>query len=135
MTKLKFSRPGILAYLIKIAPIRIKVDLHIIVNSKKIFLGGRGLHCPFLWVGINCLKATESLWGDNLLFPAKFPEIPGTHLIDLVDPPIDLEHGTPIDRESSALTTRPLLQAVTMPAADFIKGVRGYMHNFNFSFL
>ena len=34
---------------------------------------------PFLWMGFNCLTASASL-----LFPiTKFPEIPGTHFIDL----------------------------------------------------
>ena len=37
----------------------------------------------FLWMGFNCLKATEPLQGGSLLFTTKFPEIPGTHLIDL----------------------------------------------------
>ena len=41
------------------------------------------LHGPFLWMGFNCLKATEPLREGNLLFTNKFPEIPGTHLIDL----------------------------------------------------
>ena len=36
----------------------------------------------FLWMGFNCLKATESLQGGSLLFTTKIPEIPGTHLID-----------------------------------------------------
>ena len=53
--------------------------------------------------------------GDSLLFTTKFPEIPGTHFIDLermnssVDPVV-LDRG-PLDWESSALTTRPLLNA------------------------
>ena len=34
-------------------------------------------------MGFNCLKATVPLQGDSLLFTIKFPEIPGTHLIDL----------------------------------------------------
>ena len=37
----------------------------------------------FLWLGFNCLKAAEPLGGDSLLFTTKFPEIPGTYLIDL----------------------------------------------------
>ena len=41
------------------------------------------LYGPFLWMGFNCLKATEPLWGGSLLFTTKFPEIPGTHLINL----------------------------------------------------
>ena len=41
------------------------------------------LYGSFLWMGFNCLKATEPLRGVALLFTTKFPEIPGTHLIDL----------------------------------------------------
>ena len=37
----------------------------------------------FLRMGLNCLKATEPLQGGILLFTTKFPEIPGTHLINL----------------------------------------------------
>ena len=37
----------------------------------------------FLWMGFSCLEATEPLSGGSLLFTNKFPEIPGTHLIDL----------------------------------------------------
>ena len=53
------------------------------------------------------------LRGGSLLFTTKFPEIPGTHSINLgrikkaestLEPP---KHGT-LDWESSALTTRPL---------------------------
>ena len=57
----------------------------------------------FLWMGFNCFKAAEPLWGDSLLFTTKFPENPGTHLIDLgrmkglvdLEPPSGFEHGTP----------------------------------------
>ena len=41
------------------------------------------LYDPFLWMGFNCLKATTPLQGGSLLFTTKFPEISGTHLIDL----------------------------------------------------
>ena len=41
------------------------------------------LYGPFLWMGLKCLKATEPLQGDNLLFTTKSPGIPGTHFIDL----------------------------------------------------
>ena len=41
------------------------------------------LYDPFLLMGFNCLKATEPLQGGSLLFTTKFPEISGTHLIDL----------------------------------------------------
>ena len=49
----------------------------------------------------NWLKATEPLQGSSLLFTTKFPDIPGTHLIDLgrmkstLEPPSDFDHGTP----------------------------------------
>ena len=46
-------------------------------------LNKRKLYRPFLWMGFNCLKATQPLQGGSLLFTTKFPEIPGTHLIDL----------------------------------------------------
>ena len=41
------------------------------------------LYGPFLWLGFNCFKTTEPLQGGSLLFTTKFPEITGTHLIDL----------------------------------------------------
>ena len=41
------------------------------------------LYGSFLWMGFNCLRATEPLQGGSLLFTTKFPEISGTHLIDL----------------------------------------------------
>ena len=31
---------------------------------------------PFLWVGFTCLKATEALRGDNLLFITQSLEVP-----------------------------------------------------------
>ena len=34
---------------------------------------------PFLWMGFNCLKATEPLGEHSLLFTSKFPVVPGTH--------------------------------------------------------
>ena len=65
-------------------------------------------------MGLNCLNATESLRGGSLLFTRKFPEIHGTHLIDLgkMNDRVDLgatqwfsEH-----RESSGLTSGPFLE-------------------------
>ena len=38
---------------------------------------------PFLCMGFKRLTATKPLQGGSLLFTTKFPEIPGTHLIDL----------------------------------------------------
>ena len=37
---------------------------------------------PFIWMGFNCLKATEPLQGDSLLFTTRSPRVLGTHLID-----------------------------------------------------
>ena len=33
-------------------------------------------------MGFNCLKATEPLQGDSLLFTTKSPGVPGTHIVD-----------------------------------------------------
>ena len=41
------------------------------------------LYGPFLWIGFNCLKVTEPLQGDILLFTTKNLGIPGTHFINL----------------------------------------------------
>ena len=58
--------------------------LHVRQPHAKIYiLNLKKLYDPFLWMGFNCLKATESLRGGSLPFTIKFPEIPGTHLIDL----------------------------------------------------
>ena len=38
---------------------------------------------PFLWMGLNCLTATEPLRGESLLFTTRSPGDPGTHLINL----------------------------------------------------
>ena len=40
------------------------------------------LYGPFLWWGSTASRL-EPLQGDSLLFTTKFPEIPGTHFIDL----------------------------------------------------
>ena len=53
-------------------------------------------------MGFNYLNATEPLWGGSLLFTTKFPEFPGTHLIDpeawktelVLEPPSDFKHDT-----------------------------------------
>ena len=39
---------------------------------------------PFLWMGFSCLKATEPLWGNSLLFDIYLPGARGTLLIDLL---------------------------------------------------
>ena len=41
------------------------------------------LYGTFLWMGFNCIKATEPLRGDRLIFTTQFAGFPGTHLIDL----------------------------------------------------
>ena len=51
----------------------------------------------------------EPLQAGSLLFTTKFPEIPGTHFIDLGRMKDRVDHGATLDWESSALTTRPLL--------------------------
>ena len=61
----------------------------------------------------NCLKATEPLRGDSLLFTIQFQGGAGTHLIDLgrmkgYSHPVALNLGL-LDWESSTSTTRPLL--------------------------
>ena len=61
------------------------------------------IYGPFSWMGLNCPRATESLREGSLLFTTKFPEIPGTHFIDLgrwkaestLEPPSGFEHETP----------------------------------------
>ena len=35
------------------------------------------LYEPFLWMGFNCLKAAEPLWGGSLLFTIKFAKMFG----------------------------------------------------------
>ena len=52
-------------------------------KNEKSFQSEIKLYDPFLWVGFICLKATEPLWADSLLFTIKCPEISGTHLINL----------------------------------------------------
>ena len=75
------------------------------------------LYGPFLWIGFTCLKAAEPIRGDSLLLTTKFSIVRGTHLIsfvsmkgsvDLGGNPIVLNPG-PLDWESSAQTSRPLL--------------------------
>ena len=61
-------------------------------------------------MGFHCLKATEPLQRDSLLFNTRSPGLSGTHLVDLrtdLEPPNGFKPGIP--GESSTLTTRPLL--------------------------
>ena len=58
---------------------------------------------PFYGWGSSASRL-EPLQGDSLLFTTKFPEIPGTHFIDLgrmkaestLEPLSGFEHGTPM---------------------------------------
>ena len=77
------------------------------------------LYDPILWMGFNCLKATDSLRGGSLLFTTKSPEIPGTHLINFrrmkgwVDLRVTQWFWTwvpSIGNPVLSSTTRPLLQ-------------------------
>ena len=45
--------------------------------SKTSLLYIKKLYGPFLWMGFNCLKATEPLQGGKLLFTTKLAEITG----------------------------------------------------------
>ena len=42
-------------------------------------LGSKFASVAFLWMGFNCLKATEPLREDSLLFTTQFSEVLGTH--------------------------------------------------------
>ena len=46
-------------------------------------------------MGFNCPKATKLQQGGSLLFTTKFPEAPGTHLIDFGRMTSGFEHGAP----------------------------------------
>ena len=49
----------------------------------KVLSISKKVYDPFLWMGFNCLKATEPLRGDSLLFITKFPKCYGTNFLDL----------------------------------------------------
>ena len=76
------------------------------------------LYDPFLWMGLNCLKATWPLQGDSLLFTTQPPGVPDTHLINFdrikewnkLDPPSRFESGI-LDWEYSVLITRTIGKA------------------------
>ena len=59
---------------------KISKDCTIIQRRIKI---QKRLYHPFLYIGSNCLEATEPLLEDRLLLTTKFPGLPGTHFIDL----------------------------------------------------
>ena len=54
-----------------------------IVYSSLLNAGGPLQFYFLLWMEFSCLKVTETLRGDSLLFTIKFPGIFGTHLMDL----------------------------------------------------
>ena len=54
-----------------------------LVGCCKNFVRPKEFYGSFLWMGFNCLDATEPLQGGILLFTIKSPEISGTHLNDL----------------------------------------------------
>ena len=88
---------------------------HILTIFKKYFMA------PFYGWGSTASRL-EPIWGGNLLFPNKFPKVPGTQFINVrrikvfdgrrisgpLSHPVVLNTG-PLDWESSTLTTRPLL--------------------------
>ena len=52
---------------------------HFMMNLKDVY-SKKTLYNPFLWMGFNCLKATEPLRGDSLLFISKSLGVTSTHL-------------------------------------------------------
>ena len=52
---------------------------HFMMNLKDVY-SKKTLYNPFLWMGFNCLKATEPLRGDSLLFINKSLGVTSTHL-------------------------------------------------------
>ena len=91
---------------------------HILTIFKKYFMA------PFYGWGSTASRL-EPIWGGNLLFPNKFPKVPGTQFINVrrikvfdgrrisgpLSHPVVLNTG-PLDWESSTLTTRPLLHVL-----------------------
>ena len=51
-------------------------------DSKGVLDELKKFYGPFLWMGSTASRL-EPLRGGSLLFTTKFPEIPGTHFIDL----------------------------------------------------
>ena len=80
-------------------------------------------------MGFNCLKSTEPLRGDSLLFTTKFPRSSwysfiqprkNERLSQTLNHPVVLNLG-PLDWESSAPTTRPLLHAGILRILSFFE--------------
>ena len=74
-----FAQVNVFKYklLTSYAPYNVKLKS----NVNKLNNSDRLLYGPILWMGFNCIKATEPLRGGSLLFTTKFPEIRRTHLI------------------------------------------------------
>ena len=86
----------------------------------KIFL--KKNYGPLFWMGFNCLKSTEPLRGDSLLFIIKFPQIPCIHLIDLGRMK-GCQRFWSWDTWTGALTTGPLLHEHEPALAIFLSSV------------
>ena len=54
----------------------------LVIFSLKLLLQKKTLQ-PLLWMGFNCLKATEPLQGDSLLSTTQYSGLPGTRLVNL----------------------------------------------------
>ena len=52
------------------------------LKNKSSYMKNIKLYGPILWMGPNCLKDTEPLRADSLLFTIQPPGDPGTHLIN-----------------------------------------------------
>ena len=77
-------RPILLTWKIEVSRISVLLDRNYITKYLTFcYLKHFKLYGPYLWIGFNCLKATEPLWGGSLLFTTQFPQIPGIQLIDL----------------------------------------------------
>ena len=54
----------------------------VITQYEIVFKKNVNINASFSWMGFNCLKVTDPLGGDSLLFTTKSPEIHCTHLIN-----------------------------------------------------
>ena len=66
------------------------------------------LYSPFLWIGFNCINATEPLRGDNLLSTIKSRGSSGTHLIDIGRVKAHLTMELPSSFEFETSSTHPV---------------------------
>ena len=93
-----------------------------------------------LFYGWGSAALLESLWGDGLLFTTKFPEIPGTHLIDLRRMKYWVDLGAtqwfgPVEWESNGWNTRTLLHPASFRSSTNITSVCGVFLNFPWKIL